>query len=687
MKHLVHTLAGLVLKTPLPFWGVLLLLGSMTLPAAAQQTGTDDYLPARLVVKLKADVSVQNAGELADLPALRAYWDSLGVSQAYRKFPTAKAPHAEGHPKQVDLTRTWELHYTAAVDPLEAGWFLSRSKAVEYAEPHFVQTPFYVPDDYDSFAQHGLNLADFEQAWDITRGDTGVTIYITETAVQWQHPDLVNNIQYNLDDPIDGIDNDNDGYVDNYQGWDFVGVDESNWQPDNNPGLEGNPNVSFLEHGTFVTGYSSAQTDNNLGYSGGGFNCRFIPLKCSADEDSAGSARILSGYEAIVYAADDPTTARSKKIINCSWGGNNNSRTAQDAIRYAIYNQDALVVAAAGNNFALQEFYPAAFPEVLSVGATDYDSKFVTTYNEQVDLALYGKGYTTEYPDTFGQLPGIYTSFAAPQVSAAAALVRSHFPGDNALRVAERLRVLSTDISGVTGNASIADFIGKGRLNAFDALTANSPAIRIDTFYFQGSTQGQPNQDDTLELTLIARNYLQSTNGLRLTLTMPDTTWATIVPSALRVYGVVPSLGTRGAQVTPFRIRLKPGAPDNLELTVRVEFADFGSTYRDWQFIDLLINPSFLNQETSNLNHMVNALGSLAFNDYGANTEGVGVTLGGRNHAFEAGFLVANRAGDVRNTLRKPNQVADTGWSSLSSPQAIGINNGLAIRTAFTDSH
>jgi serine protease len=119
---------------------------------------------------------------------------------------------------------------------------------------------------------------------------------------------------------------------------------------DNNP-------TGTITHGTFVAGLSSATPDNNIGISGTGFLCKFLPIKvCNANNEGTMT------YESIVYAVEHGCS-----IINCSWGGTfYTGQYGQDVIDYATINKDALVVAACGNDNNSVSFFPASYNLIRS---------------------------------------------------------------------------------------------------------------------------------------------------------------------------------------------------------------------------------------------------------------------------------------------------------------------------------
>ncbi len=184
------------------------------------------------------------------------------------------------------------------------------------------------------------------EAWDIEKSDTAIVIGIVDTGVKFDHEDL-DNVAYNYADPVNGIDDDNDGYIDNFRGWDVANDDND-------------PTADSDGHGTQVTGVSSAKTDNGAGMASSGFNSRFLPVKISETP----TRYLINEYEGIIYAAD-----HGCKIINLSWGViEGYSAFAQDVINYAVLEKDAVVVAAGGNKDGEYNYYPASYDHVPSVG-------------------------------------------------------------------------------------------------------------------------------------------------------------------------------------------------------------------------------------------------------------------------------------------------------------------------------
>jgi serine protease len=127
------------------------------------------------------------------------------------------------------------------------------------------------------------------KAWDLSlggsRGDANTIIGIVDSGSDLDHPDIAANVYQNTADPVNGNDDDNDGYIDNYQGWDMAGADYNTVVGDNNPNCLGANN----NHGSHVAGCASEVSDNGIGGAGIGFNCKLLIVKAAADNDTRGS--------------------------------------------------------------------------------------------------------------------------------------------------------------------------------------------------------------------------------------------------------------------------------------------------------------------------------------------------------------------------------------------------------------
>ena len=395
---------------------------------------------------------------------------------------------------------------------------------VIYAEPLFLEQPLLIPNDPNISQQNHLSVIKAFDAWDVTTGDPSITIGIIDTGAQLDNVDLRDNLAINESDPINGLDDDGNGYIDDHQGWDFADNDN-------------NPVADFSGHGTHVTGVSSATANNNYGVAGVGYNSSFVPLKIFRSSNNSSN----NSYEAIIYAAD-----QGYQVINLSWGSAGSfSQFNQDVINYAALERDVVIVAAAGNTNEALDFYPASYDNVISVGATDVADNKASfgTFSYKIDLMAPGENvYSTTNGDGFGFRPG--SSFAAPQVAGAAALVRVVFPQWNALQVAEQIRVTADDIYDVGTNSQYFGQLGKGRLNVFNAVTNTiAKSIRVNELSYADEFGEFAFFDDSVTVQLNFINVLNPTTQGTVTVTS-ESAFVSISNGGLIELGALNELAT-----------------------------------------------------------------------------------------------------------------------------------------------
>ncbi len=442
---------------------------------------------------------------------------------------------------------------------------------VQYAEQYPNVKPLLVPNDPQAqigSAQAYLAQIRAYQAWDISQGDPTKIIGVIDTGVDLDHEDLQANLYLNTADPIDGIDNDGDGYIDNYYGWDFA-------DDDNMPEADGSP------HGTGVTGIAAAATNNGKGMAGIGFNTKFMPIKIFRSDNNFSR----NSFEAIIYAAD-----MGCDVINLSWGNTGRySQYAQDIVNYAVLEKNSVIVAAAGNTNEELNFFPASYDNVLSVGyVNNGDVRDPNaTYSDFIDLVSPGVSiYTTQNNNTYLRDGG--SSYAAPMVAGAAALVRSVHPTWSAQQVMEQIRVNSDDIYSVGNNADYLFKFGKGRLNIFKALANfNKPAIRISQVNYSNGLEQAAYFGDTLSISLDFTNYLEPTENVEIVLTS-ESPYVTIMHNNF----TIPSLGTGeiiSNQSAPFTVVLSNDLPENEAINFRVLMN--GEFYSDYQAFQIQSSP------------------------------------------------------------------------------------------------
>ena len=495
---------------------------------------------------------------------------------------------------------------------------------IEYAVPEHTNELVYSPNDADNATQYYLNNLRIFDAWDISKGDTVTIIGITDTGIMIDHEDLNQNIYRNINDPIDGIDNDNDGYIDNYWGWDLG-------DNDNNPEFDYSSSPSY-PHGVWVSGCASAVADNGVGLSGIGYRTKIMPIKVS----TAANTVINTGYEGIVYAAD-----HNCDIINCSWGSTIGDEYGQDIVNYATFNRNALVIAAAGNNGIELEFYPASFDNVFNVGASNIDDNKWDNSNYAVTVDVMAPGENVAMTASNGGYRyGWGTSFASPIVAGCAAIVKSYYDTLSALQIGEVLRTTCDNIDTVSGNEPFADLMGKGRVNLYRALSdPMSPSIRYKNI-------AHNIVNDTMSISGDFVNYLKPTSNLNILMTT-NSPYLQLINNTLNA-GQINTMDTLNNNTQPLTLLVDPDIPIDENVYLKINLID--GAYSDFQMIKLKLNRSFVDIDTNNIVATIPNNGLLV---YTKEREGTGFNYKDyKGICYEMGIVLATDTDKVEDCLR-----------------------------------
>lgn len=637
------------------------------LPASATPS---DYMANTIIVKVKpAHASFCTANSI-ESPAFKALYNSMGGSAIHKKFRTAKAPVREFNEqglRYADLTRIYEFKYSGPIGLEKAIDKFMALGIFEYAEPHVLPKTCYTPNDPSIGLQYAITRIQAPNAWGVNtttaRGDTNVVIGITDTGVEPTHPDLINNIKHNYADPIGGGDNDGDGYIDNYSGWD-VGED------DNNPTWNSN------QHGVHVSGISAASTDNSTGMAGVGFRCKFLPIKIS---DAAGA--LVGSYEGITYAAEHGCF-----IINCSWGGTVGGSMGQDVIDYATINCGSLVIAASGNSGSTADFFPASFQYVISVANTNNSDVAAgsTNYGFNVDVCAPGENIYSTYPTgTYTMLSG--TSMAAPCAAGAAAIIKSFYPSYNNLQVGEQLKVTCDNIYPVN-TVTYLNRLGYGRVNLFKALTiASSPSVVTTNMDITDNNDNAFMALDTLRFRGNYTNYLA--NATNVTATLASSSPYVTVLDGTSTLGAMPTLGTANNLSDPFTVRILATAPVNSVIVFRLTFADAATSYSHIEYFNVSVNVDYVNIAINDVASTISSTGKIGYRSDGQ-VGGLGFTyMGGGTLLYEAGLMVGNSATKVSDVVRGTGATSDTDFSSFIRAHRIlpAVESDFDVFGAFRD--
>lgn len=625
MTRKINSLIALSLLLALPL--TTLYAGAKTFRLPARVTPAD-YQPGVIVVKFKPEYRQAMIAASNQYKTLSTAAASIGTYTLSKLFPIHDAPAAERNQrgeKLVDLSLIAQLKFTLLPNIEKAINSLLATGMFEYAEPKYIHHSFYTPNDPSIGQQYFLTKIQAYNAWDISHGDTTVLIGIVDSGTDWNHPDLQANLQLNYNDPINGTDDDGDGYIDNYRGWD-VSMNDND------------PMVDLQSHGSHVSGCAAAVTDNATGVASPGFNCRFLPVKAA---NSTATTTIDAGYEGIVYAAD-----HGCDIINCSWGGPGGGQLGQDAVTYATVNMGALVVASAGNSGVDEANYPASYQYAFNVASTntqDNKSSF-STYNYSVDVSAPGSQiYSTVYNNSYTNMSG--TSMASPIAAGCAAMVKAMNPTFNGLQCGEQLRMTADNIYTQAGNANYQNKLGGGRVNLYRALTEAPLSIRMDNLVEADGNDNAFVMGDTLQITGDIINYLAATTNLTVTLSSTSP-YVSIIDGTTNP-GAMATLTSTNNNADPFTVKINAGAPVNAIVNFKLTFTD--GLYTSSQYFSVVINVDYINITINDVLTTITSKGRIFYNST-AQTEGLGFDYLGDNLIYEGGLMIGNATNIADNT-------------------------------------
>jgi subtilisin family serine protease len=453
MKHIVRGFAAALVIAASP---ALADQGRSDLVRASLGAGRD-FIANELLVQFKPGVS-EDAKD-------RAY-DRIGALREEVVAAASRRPDAKG-----DLER---VHYPLGLAISQAIRQIEVDSAVEFAEPNWVYTHSVIANDPyftdgslwgmygDGSApvnQYGSQAAEAWARGNACNSSTTVYVGVIDEGIMFNHVDLGANVWTNSDDPVDGGDNDGNGYVDDLHGWDFANKD--------NTIFDGTSD----DHGTHVAGTIAAAGNNDTGVAGMCWNAKLISAKFLGRQGGT----TANAVKAVNYITDLKVRDRLNIVAtNNSWGGGGFSQSLKDAID-AAGAQNILFVAAAGNsgaNIDSTPSYPAAYDSasIISVAAIDKNGALASWSNygaTRVDIGAPGVGIVSTLPvakkgvvvSGYGSYSG--TSMATPHVTGAAALYASAHPGATAAEIKTAILTAAIPTPSLAGKTSTG-----GRLNA-----------------------------------------------------------------------------------------------------------------------------------------------------------------------------------------------------------------------------
>ncbi len=432
--------------------------------------GAADFVPREILVGFTHEVANQ-----AGIIGLNRAFDS--ATAGFRSAGLERGEWlSKGRSAQLGrdgLVARFDLQ--AGKDMQQVARELSQLPGVAYAEPNYLWSTTAVPDDTNFVSLWGLHNTgqtggtsdadiDAVEAWDLGTGSRDIIVGIIDTGVDYDHPDLAANIWKNPGECLgaggscvsDGIDNDGNGYVDDFHG---INAITGSGDPMDDNG-----------HGTHVAGTIGAVGDNQLGVSGVNHEVSIVACKFLG---ATGSGATTDAVECFEYFTGLKQAGYNVVVTNNSWSGAGFSQALVDVMAGPVGMDPILHAAAAGNskdNNDTTPNYPASYglTNIISVAATDNADSYASFSgygSTTIDVAAPGVSIlSTSLNDGYASLSG--TSMATPHVAGAAALVKSLHPAMTASQLKQVL-INGTDI--VSDPAKVT--VSSGRLNVHQSLT------------------------------------------------------------------------------------------------------------------------------------------------------------------------------------------------------------------------
>jgi len=377
---------------------------------------------------------------------------------------------------------------------------LEKQPEVEKVQKNIIYQTFATPNDhlYGTNQTTAFNHMKFPQGWDISTGNGSVIVAVIDTGFKIDHPELNGQFWVNTAEIADGLDNDNNGFINDFNGWNF-------W--DNNNTLFNNTCADDVgSHGTRVSSIIGAITNNGpspLGAMAGvNWNAKVMGLRVFSSTCAANTAQII---QAIDYAME-----MGADVINMSFGGTGNDPSFETKCQEA-YNAGIILVASMGNypssGISSKDtlVYPAAYPTVIGVGSVSqalqpstFSVRGISPFT--TELVAVGENMCVAKNDntTVCNNSGSGTSFSSPMVAGLASLLLTKEPSLTPLQLRTRLQNTATDVY----TSGKDDDTGYGLINAYNALTNTSTTVSVQASHLD-SLRHYPNPTSGPEITFV----------------------------------------------------------------------------------------------------------------------------------------------------------------------------------------
>lgn len=537
----------------------------------------------RIVVKIAdafGDIEVEQDAGIALLgdSGLDALARQYGVFHIEKAIPWSKKPE---NSSITDISRYYLLHFPTDFDLHEVAEAYAENPYIITAEPYYIRKICYQPHDPNFTAQWALNTVNATLAYDYAQGSEDIIIGIVDSGIDTAHLDLRDNLWVNPGEDLNGngyidplewnaLDDDNNGFVDDFWGWNF-------YHSGNN--IQDYPPSQYGGHGTHCSGDADARTDNNIGIASLGWKAKIMTAKCG---DDSLVYNWTSGY---AYCVDN-----GANVISLSFGGYWSSGYEQSIINNA-WDQGVLTFAAAGNDNVSTPHYPSAYVNVVAVAATNQSDQkvYFSNYGTWIDICAPGVNILSTVPNnSYVSWDG--TSMACPISAGLACLIWSAQPEWTNQQVMQQIFDTCVDIYPL--NPSYLGLLGNGRIDAGAALSGIAvPIIEFTDILFDdsaGNNDGRPDPGETLNIFISvvnSSNLIAGTN-VEVTLTCDDPD--IIIENAVSNLGNIPPEATTNNNSDPIVFSVDENAEAH-EVTFTLTITDGATAYENIEEIVQMI--------------------------------------------------------------------------------------------------
>ncbi len=409
-----------------------------------------------------------------------------------------------------ELTHWLLIYFPKEIDPVDVSAQYKALSAVISADAIAIHKVFKTPNDPrygDQWHINRSNDADIDapEAWDVATGDASIIVAVLDTGMEWWHEDLAGsqadktdrttikgNVWINEDELANtdsSVDEDGNGYPDDWVGWDFVTGNPQLLNLGDDYDVADNDPSDGEGHGTHCAGNVGALNNNGVGVcsaaggwgvdaDGNGNGVKVMGLRIGWSDFPAGRVSMEFAAQAFVYAAEN-----GAKIASCSWGSSEND-ALRDAVNTFLYGTTSpgandpkirLIFVAAGNDGNENQNYLTGRDDVISVAATtnsDNAASF-TNYGTWINISAPGDNILSTYKgNDYSSISG--TSMATPIAASVAALIWSYDPSLTAEQVEDYLYQGAEDIDAHL-DAKYVGKMGAGRVSASGSLALVNP--------------------------------------------------------------------------------------------------------------------------------------------------------------------------------------------------------------------